>query len=55
MAIVDGTFFVTPDHIHDLCPYVFAYRLVLDNESELSGYSQMSIMEEIRTSVAVPR
>ena len=55
MAIIDGTFFVTPDHIHDLCPYVFAHRLVLDNESELSGYSQTAIMEEIKTGVAVPR
>ena len=54
-AIIDGTFFVTPDHIHELCPHVFAHRLVLDNESELSGHSQRGIIEEVRASVAVPR
>ena len=55
MAIIDGTFFVTPDHIHTLCPPVFAHRLVLDNDSALSGHSQTGIIEEIRAHVPVPR
>ncbi|MEM7467262.1 MAG: MoxR family ATPase [Pseudomonadota bacterium] len=55
LAILDGTYFVTPDHIQRLCPAVFTHRLVLDNESDITGFSQLAVVEEILNDVPVPR
>lgn len=55
LAILDGTNFVTPDHIQRLTPAVFAHRLVLDSDATLTGTSQQNIVEEILSRESVPR
>lgn len=55
LAILDGTNFVTPDHIQRLAPVVFAHRLVLDTDAELTGTSQLNVIDEILSNEPVPR
>ena len=55
LAVVDQTYFVTPDHIKRLAPHILAHRLVLDNESGLSGHTQQGVLEEIMDDVPIPR
>ena len=55
LAILEGTFFVTPDHIQALVPHVFAHRLLLDSDAELTGRTQQSVVDDILSSVPVPR
>ena len=55
LAIIDGTNFVTPEHIKSLAPHVLAHRLVLDNDSSLSGHTQQAVLEEIIAEVPIPR
>ena len=55
LAMIDGTEFVTPEHIKMLAPHVLAHRLVLDNESGLGGHTQESVLDEIIASVPIPR
>ena len=54
-AMLDGTDFVTPDHIRDLAPAVLGHRLVLTADAALDRYHVHSAVEAVLAAVPVPR
>lgn len=53
-AAAAGRSFVTPDDVKALAPYVFAHRMLLRPEAELSGATAESLLGSIVASVPVP-
>ena len=54
LALVDGTEFVTPDHIRALAVPVLAHRLVLDPQARFSGATAQGIVTDILGKIPVP-
>jgi MoxR-like ATPase len=53
-ALVEGAEFVTPDYIKSVAPLVLAHRLVLLPEAQLSGVSQVGVIDSIVKKIPVP-
>jgi MoxR-like ATPase len=54
LALVDGSEFVTPDHIRALAVPVLAHRLVLDPQAKFSGATAQGIVTDILGKIPVP-
>ena len=54
LALIDGTAFVTPDHIREMAAPVLAHRLVLDPQAKFSGMSAQQVVEEVLRATQVP-
>jgi MoxR-like ATPase len=54
LALLDGSGFVTPDHVREMAVQVLAHRLVLDPQARFSGMNGAAIVERILQSVPVP-
>jgi MoxR-like ATPase len=54
LAVIDGTGFVTPDHIRELAVPVLAHRLALDPQAKFAGGSAQGIVEAILHKLPVP-
>ena len=54
LALVDGSAFVTPDHIRSLAVAVLAHRLVLDPQAKFSGTTAQGIVGDILGRLPVP-
>ncbi len=55
LALIDGSSFVTPDHIQELAVPVIAHRLVMDPQARFSGRMPEALVREILERVPVPR
>jgi len=54
LALIDGTDFVTPDHIREMAAPVLAHRLVLDPQAKFSGATAQQVVEEVLRTIRVP-
>jgi MoxR-like ATPase len=54
LALIDGSEFVTPDHIQELAVPVIAHRLSLDPQAKMGGVTARAIVEDIVKSTHVP-
>ncbi len=54
LALLDGSEFVTPDHIQELAVPVLAHRLVMDPQARFSGRTPEAVVQEVLERVAVP-
>lgn len=54
LALLDGSDFVTPDHIQELAVPVIAHRLLIEPQARFSGISAAKIIEEIVKATPVP-
>jgi MoxR-like ATPase len=54
LAVIDGTGFVTPDHIRELAVPVLAHRLALDPQAKFAGGSAQGIVDAILHKLPVP-
>lgn len=54
LALLDGSDFVTPDHIQELAVPVIAHRLLIEPQARFSGISAAKIIEEIVKVTPVP-
>jgi MoxR-like ATPase len=54
LALIEGSDFVTPDHIQELAVPAIAHRLVLDSGSQYSGSQAAQIVLEILQDIPVP-
>ena len=54
LALVEGSEFVTPDHVRALAVPVLAHRLVLDPQAKFSGATAQGIVTDILGKIAVP-
>jgi len=54
-AALDGSPFVTPDHVRSLVLPVLRHRIILDPEIELDGGTPEEVLQEIIGRVEVPR
>ncbi len=55
MAAIRGRNFVTPDDVKYVSSFVLNHRLILQPEREMAGVMVSEIMDEIFTSIEVPR
>ena len=55
LAAMRGRDFVTPDDIRDVAHPSLRHRILLRSEAEIEGVTPDSILDEIVTSVEVPR
>ena len=54
LALIDGSAFITPDHVQELAVPVLAHRLVLDPQAQFAGQSAKAIIEGVVKQVTVP-
>ncbi len=54
LALIDGSGFVTPDHIQEIVVPVIAHRLCLDSEAKFSGITAKAVVEDIVKSAKAP-
>lgn len=54
LALLDGSDFVTPEHLYDLLTPVIAHRIVLDPKAQFSGKTPESVINEIAKDIPVP-
>jgi len=54
LALIDGSGFVTPDHIREMAVPVLAHRLVLDPQAKFSGTTARQVVEEVLGAVRAP-
>jgi MoxR-like ATPase len=54
-AAMKGRDFVTPDDIREMVPHVLKHRIILTPEKEMEGRTPDDIIEEIISSVEIPR
>jgi MoxR-like ATPase len=54
-AAMDGRDFVTPDDIRSMASSVLEHRMILRPEAEVEGVTTNEILEQIFSSIAVPR
>ncbi len=54
LALIEGTSFVTPDHVRALAQPVLAHRLALDPQAKFSGASAAGVVSAILGRVPVP-
>ncbi|PCI37116.1 MAG: magnesium chelatase [Elusimicrobia bacterium] len=54
LALLEGSSFVTPDHIRECAVPVVAHRLSLDPQARFSGLTSEAVVEEILSKTAAP-
>jgi MoxR-like ATPase len=54
LAAIRGRSYVLPDDVKHLARPVLAHRLILDAQARLRGRSELSVLDEVLASVAVP-
>jgi MoxR-like ATPase len=54
LALIDGSAFVTPDHIREMAVPVLAHRLVLDPQAKFSGVNAQQVVDEVLRATRVP-
>jgi MoxR-like ATPase len=54
LALVDGSGFVTPDHLRELAVPVLAHRLVLDPQAKFSGMTARQVVEDVLRELPAP-
>ena len=54
-AALNGRYFVTPDDIRFLAPYVLNHRIILSHEKELEGAEAEEVIKELIETIDVPR
>ena len=54
LALIDGSEFVTPDHIREMTVPVLAHRLVLDPQARFSGATAQQVVEEVLGTLRAP-
>ncbi|MFN2449892.1 MAG: AAA family ATPase [Candidatus Baltobacteraceae bacterium] len=54
-AAIDMRAYATPDDVKSVAPLVLAHRLLLQPQAEIDGVRTAGVVEEILSSVAVPR
>ena len=54
LALIDGSGFVTPDHIREMAVPVLAHRLVLDPQAKFSGTTARQVVEDVLGAVRAP-
>ena len=54
-AALNGTDFVTPDDVKEVCPAVLNHRLVLKAEAEVEGLTADDVIRQTLERVQIPR
>ena len=54
LALIDGSEFVTPDHIREMAVPVLAHRLVLDPQAKFAGTTPRQVVEEVLAALPAP-
>jgi len=54
LALIQGSGFVTPDHVKRLAPVVLAHRIVIKPRSRVQGVNGNRVVEDVLSSVEVP-
>jgi MoxR-like ATPase len=54
LALIDGSGFVTPDHIREMAVPVLAHRLVLDPQAKFSGVTSQQVVADVLRAIRVP-
>ncbi len=54
LALIDGTDFVTPDHIREMAAPVLAHRLILDPQAKFSGTTAQQVVDDVLRTIRVP-
>jgi MoxR-like ATPase len=54
-AAADGRGFVTPEDVKAVAPFVLGHRLLLNYDADAAGHHPAEIVEQLLTSVPVPR
>jgi MoxR-like ATPase len=54
-AALNGRYFVTPDDIRFLAPFVLNHRIILSHEKELEGAEAEEVIKELIETIDVPR
>jgi len=54
LALIDGSDFVTPDHIREMAAPVLAHRLILDPQAKFSGASAQQVVDDVLRAIRVP-
>ena len=54
LALIDGSGFVTPDHVRELAAPVLAHRLMLDPQAKFSGTTARQVVDEVLAAVRAP-
>jgi MoxR-like ATPase len=54
LALIDGSTFVTPDHIREMAVPVLAHRLVLDPQAKFSGVTAQQVVADVMGAIRVP-
>jgi len=54
LALLDGSEFVTPDHLNELLVPIIAHRIVVDPKARFSGITPASIIKDIVKEITVP-
>ena len=54
LALIDGSPFVTPDHVREIVVPALAHRITLDSHSQFSGVRPQQVLDETVREVALP-
>jgi len=54
LALMDGSEFVMPEHIHEIAVPVITHRLVLDAQARFAGRTPRDVVDEILQTIPVP-
>jgi len=54
-AALNGRYFVTPDDVRYLAPFILNHRIILSHEKELEGAAAEDVINELIETVEVPR
>ena len=54
LALVDGSEYVTPDHIQEMAVPVIAHRMVMDPQARFSGQTSRSVISDLLKRLPVP-
>jgi MoxR-like ATPase len=55
MAALDGTGYVVPDHVKQLCGSLLAHRVILSPAAEIEGQTSRAIVQQIVEQTQAPR
>jgi MoxR-like ATPase len=55
VAVMQGRDFVLPDDIQYVCPHVLNHRLILSPDAEMEGTTTFNVIDDILSSLEVPR
>jgi len=54
LALMNGTGFVTPDHVQEIAVPVVAHRIVMDSQARFSGMTSAGVVKDILKTIAAP-